>query len=125
MATSAGKDDKSNEDFQLYTMGTKSATRPITVDLDLNHKRVTMEVDTGAEVSLISEKTYDMLFPDMELEQSDIILKTYTNEHMAVTGELPVQVQYGDQCVSLNLVVVAGAGPSLFGHNWLEHIQLD
>ena len=36
-----------------------------------------------------------------------------------------MEVRYGEQCEQLSLVVVAGDGPSLFGRNWLQHIQLD
>ena len=125
MATSADEDDSLTQEFQLYTVGAKSATQPILVELDLNDKRVTMEVDTGAAVSLISEGTYKKLFSGAQLKPSAIVLKTYTDERMTVAGELPVQVRYREQCVPLYLVVVAGDGPSLFGRNWLEHLQLD
>ena len=53
-----------------------------------------MEVDTGTEVSLISEGTRESLFPLMQPAQSSIILKTYTGEVMPVVGELQVNVQY-------------------------------
>ena len=125
VATSADEDDSPTQEFQQYTIGAKSATRPILVELDLNDKHVTMEVDTGAAVSLISERTYEKLFPGEEPKPSAIVLKTYTDEHMTVAGELSVQVRYREQCVPLSLVVVAGNRPSLFGSNWLEHLQLD
>ena len=35
------------------------------------------------------------------------------------------QVKYGSQTKELGLIVVQGDGPSLFGHNWLDHFQLD
>ena len=41
------------EDFQLFTLGTK-ASRPITVDMRVEGRQLTMEVDTGAAVSIIS-----------------------------------------------------------------------
>ena len=43
------------EDLQLLTIGDKSLT-PIEVDLTINGKTLTMEVDTGAAVSLVSEE---------------------------------------------------------------------
>ena len=36
-----------------------------------------------------------------------------------------VSVCYGDQQVTLPLVVIKGNGPSLFGRNWLEKIKLN
>ena len=44
---------------------------------------------------------------------------------MNVTGTLKVKVQYEDQVKKLALVVIAGKGPSLLGHNWLSHINLN
>ena len=84
-----------------------------------------MEVDTGAEVSLISEGTRESLFPLMQPAQSSVILKTYTEEVMPVVGELQVNVQYGEQSKRLRLIIVAGTGPSLMGRDWLQYFKLD
>ena len=48
-------------------------------------------------------------------------------EVISVLGERTVMVKYGSQSKSLELIVVAGNGPSLdlFGINWLKHICLD
>ena len=80
-----------------------------------------MELDTGAAVSIISEDTRKS---QLKLRKSDIVLRTYTNESMHVTGQLHVHVQYvqyGSQTQPLVLVVVAGHGPSLVGRNWLKY----
>ena len=51
---------------------------PVYVHMLINGKRLSMELDTGAEVSIISEKTRKEIFPD---------------EPMKVTGTLNVKVQ--------------------------------
>ena len=84
-----------------------------------------MELDTGAAVSIISEKTRQALFADMTLRRSTLRLKTYTEEQMQVTGQLHVVVQYGSQQEKLVLIVVSGNGPSLFGRKWLKYLRLD
>jgi len=43
-----------------------------------------MELDTGAEVSVIPEATYLLLFPDKQLMKSGVVLKTYTGESITV-----------------------------------------
>ena len=84
-----------------------------------------MEVDTGAALSVISETTRLAIFLEHTLHPSTLILKTYTDERLKVTGTLNVRVRYGDQKQKLVLVVVAGNGPSLLGRNWLKYICLD
>ena len=113
-----------SEELRLFTVGAKSST-PIAVELTVNGARITMEVDTGAAVSLISEQTLKAIAPNATLQPSRVILKTYTEERMSVLGELQVDVQYHQQSTTLPLVVVAGEGPSLFGRNWLESIRLN
>ena len=54
-----------------------------------------------------------------------MVLKTYTSERMKVVGEIDVDVRYQNQSHTLILVVVSGDGPTLFGRNWLEAINLN
>jgi len=74
---------------------------------------------------LSSRSKHERLSFRKPIEKSNVLLKTYTDERMKVNGELPVEVRCGEQCEQFSLVVVAGDGPSLFGRNWLQHIQLD
>ena len=90
-----------------------------------NGKRLSMELDTEAEVSIISEKARKEIFPEEKSRHSDLKLKTYTNRQMKVTGIMNVKVQYEDQFKKLVLVVTAANGPSLLGWNWLKHINLN
>ena len=99
--------------------------RPIVVTLNVSGQRLPMEVDTGAAVSIISAGTKEELFPDFQLTSTSLILTTYTGEEMEVTGEMQVEVSYGDYKGCLSLYVVEGTGPSLMGRDWLRLIRLD
>ena len=54
-----------------------------------------MEVDTGATVSLISRKTLERLFPESRLQQSIVMLQTYTAEPMIVLNVMNAHVKNG------------------------------
>ena len=113
------------DELQLFTLGER-ASNQITVQVQVNGQQLSMELDTGAAVSIISQDTKQSLFPDLPLQPCHINLRTYTGEAIQVAGEIKVDVQYGQQTLEqLSLVVVKGGGPLLFGRNWLEHIQLD
>ena len=89
-------------------------------------KEFEMEVDTGASVSIISNKTFKELWKgSRKLKESTVVLRSYANQIIKVLGELDVTVVYGDQKKSLSLLVVAGKGPSLLGRDWLRQIRLN
>ncbi len=118
------QNDSDPEEFYLYKFK-ETRPSPMQIPLQVEGKPLTMELDTGAAVSIISEDTRRTMFPQLKLRKSNIVLRTYTDESLQVTGQLHVHVQYGNQTQPLVLVVVAGNGPSLFGRNWLKYLQMD
>ena len=61
---------------------------------------MTMELDTGATLSLISESTYREMFPAEsapQLKASQAQLKTYIGESIKIKGAIDVEVVYNGQ----------------------------
>ena len=114
-----------SDELHLFAIGTSSKPKPMTCEVIIEGSPLVMEVDTGAEVSIISEETRQAIFPALQPVKSSLRLKTYTNEVMSVVGELQVKVQYGKQTEALKLIVVSDSGPSLLGHDWLQKLRLD
>ena len=108
----------------VYAVGC-SRVSPYKVTLELEGQPVTMEVDTGAAVSIISKKTHASLFPRAPLHTPKVQLRTYTSDPIHVVGQMTVEVKYQDYTGQHDLYVVAGNGPSLIGRDWLTHIRLD
>ena len=119
--TSAREDTE--DEVPLLQLG-KGQAAPITVDVTVNDVPVTMEVDTGAAVSVMSCQQQQKLFPQAQLHPSQVVLRTYTAEKVAVVGILPVHVAYEGQEHDLPLVIVQGKGPALFEREWLAKIRL-
>ena len=89
---------------------------------------LTMEVDTGASVSLISNQTYRTTWTATKrppLQPSDTRLYAYSGELIEVLGTISVTVCYKQQTKQLSLLVVPTEGPALFGRDWLQAIVLD
>ena len=84
-----------------------------------------MQVDTGAARSIVSEKTYHKLFPEMPLQPTSVKLHTYSGEPLTVLGEREVEVRYGEQGEWLVVLVVKGDGPNLMGRDCLRRIRLN
>ena len=95
------------------------------VEVALNGKRVTMEVDTGAAMSLILEYTYRKYLRAVPLAPTDLQLHTHTDEKLEVQGKCSVSIEYRGQVAQVSIYVVAGRGPSLLGRDILQSIKLD
>ena len=97
--------------------GCKQAFR---TSFTVDGKQIDMDIDTGAAVSIISEKIFQATFQKVPLQAASIRLKTYTGEVMPVLGQFEATVSFKQQTEQLPVVVVKGSGPALCGKNWLE-----
>ena len=117
------------EEYTLYpVVQQQSSSTPLQSTVKLDGKELSMEVDTGASLSLISETTYKKLWESSalpELQPTTVKLRTYTGEEIGVLGCINVKVQTHGQEAQLPLLVVKGKGPSLLGRNWLTNLRLN
>ena len=113
-------------EYNLFTLPSQQA-KPLQATISIEGDPFTMEVDTGAAVSIISDKTRSNSpnLQNLTLQPNSAKLNTYTGETIPVLGELIVQVEYHSQKATLPLLVVQEDGPSLIGRNWLAQICLD
>ena len=86
---------------------------------------MSMEIDTGAAVSLVSCSTQTALFPHAILTKHKVQLRTYTAEPISLVGKMAVEVKHNCYTGQHDLYVVEGSGPSLIGSDWLSKIRLD
>ena len=101
------------------------SSKPLQTTITVNGNPLTMEVDTGASVSIINRTTFDRIRngqSTLDLNKSNVRLSTYTGEPIEVEGSTIVQV---DQSLSLPLIVTKGDGPTLLGRDWLLLLRLD
>ena len=94
----------STAELHMFAIGVSSTkSSPIRCEVEIEGTPLTMEIDTGAEVSIISDDTRKSLFPQSKLSNTDMVLKTYTEQTVLVVGELNVTVRYGTQTKQLKL----------------------
>ena len=87
-----------------------------------------MEIDTGASVSLVGEGTFKDIRDGkltVELQETSTQLQTYTKEAIPVPGSAQVPVEHNGHSLTLSLIVTAGNGTPLLGHDCLAALQLD
>lgn len=120
-----GKDQPQEERYSMYGIGAPKPD-PFCGNIKLDGQDVTMEVDTGASVTVISEQTFrQTLKSTSKIQSSDANLHTYTGEEIRVLGTIKVPVEYNNQKTTLPAIVVAGKSANLLGRNWLKEIKLN
>ena len=118
-------DSSSEEEYTMYSISSK-ATKPLIVGVKLNGIMTAMEIDTGASVSIMSEKSFEALRDrGTVLNQSHAKLFTYTGDPIPVVGAVNVRAEHNGQEVMLPLIVTGGTGPTLLGRNWLSSLPLN
>lgn len=72
---------------------------------------VRTEIDTGATVPIVSDAVYHKTLK--HVWPSNIVLKTYTEESVAIRRAIDVEVELNGQSAKLPLYVVKGNYPAL------------
>lgn len=85
--------DQDNEQGLLCHLKTRVSanTPPFAVKLKLDGCLVDMEVNTGASLPLMSESTFNRIWPGRRLEPSRVQLQTYLKEPIPVVGRCRIQ----------------------------------
>ena len=79
-----------------------------------NGNPLSMEIDTGASVSVVGEETFETTRKGdeiLELQKTSVMLQTYTGEAITVLGSNLIPVEHNGQMLTLPLIVTAGNGP--------------
>lgn len=99
--------------------------KPYVVSVQLGNATVNMEVDTGESRSTVSQYVCNTL-TDFPLQSTDVTLRIYSVEKVPILETIYVPVKYSsnDKKV-LDLVVVQGKRPALFGRDWLGKVRLN
>ena len=119
------RDSQSPEEYTLFSLGEESSRKPFIVQLKIDDVSLSMELDTGASLSIMSKNTFRKHWPSRPLESTTRKLTTYTGETIDVLGTAQVQVTHGENSAELELMIVDMDGPSLLGRNWLNKLTLD
>ena len=95
------------------------------MSVDIEGVTVSMQLDTGASLSLMAEITFREHWPQRSLSSSQVRLCSYFGETIPVLGVVNVNVTYKGQSHQVPLIIVRGSGHTLMGHNWLKLFKLD
>lgn len=114
------------EALVLYTRS-PDPVPPIQLNLQINGKPISFELDTGCAITVCSEKTWTTTFgvdSIKKLEPPRYRLKTYTGEFLQLLGCTHVQLDHANQSHRLSVHISKGAGVNLLGRDWLREVPV-
>ena len=125
LTTEDEETETETEIYSLHKMANNKVSEPIMVTVIANQAALTMEVDTGASASGISEATYQLLWPETPpvLHPSAIKLHTYMGETLKILGSTTVTVNYQGQTAKLPLLIIKGKKGSSMSL-WITFIHI-
>ncbi|KAL7293237.1 hypothetical protein TKK_0013377 [Trichogramma kaykai] len=105
--------------MNVYNINSNKSNSPfdITILIDSNVK-FPMEVDSGAEVSVVPFDAYKKYLSKFEIKNSNRILRYFDDTSPKVIGEIDVQITYKNKTVQHSLVITdENKRKSLFGRD--------
>ena len=117
--------------LSLYNTNTqhRDMVKPYECTIKVSSMPVTMEIDTGCSVSLLSHTEWARIkekAPKLTLDTQNVpCLRTYSGHNIQPLGRTLLDVYHNDTHYQLYALVVPGTGPNLLGRDWLSVLQLN
>ncbi|XP_046145480.1 uncharacterized protein K02A2.6-like [Osmia bicornis bicornis] len=106
----------------LHNVHTVLGREKLTAELQVDGRRITFEVDSGAAVSLISASQAKRLFPKYRLYNTDLKLRSFCKNDIKVKGFIKVNVSYNNISGKLNLYIVDTECTPLLRREWMHKL---
>lgn len=110
--------------FSFLKQNNHNCCRPYTMCLEVNNKKLLMEIDTGSMISCINADSYYNWFPNVPLMEPKLILRYYTGEKVSPLGKIIVTVKYNNSVKELELFVVSDGKTNLLGRKWIKELGI-
>lgn len=108
------------EELFVNKVATKLDSDGFMLEVKIADQVFTMELDSGAGVSVISEKLYRDALGCFPLESSALKLKLFSGASLKVLGVIQPVVEYNSNRKKVLIAVVAEGGPPLLGKNFMK-----
>ncbi|KAL0268628.1 UNVERIFIED_CONTAM: hypothetical protein PYX00_010487 [Menopon gallinae] len=96
--------------------------QPIKKRLSVNGVAIDFEIDTGSNISLISESLYLQKFASIRLERSKCCFQSYVGSPIRPEGHIHVAVAHDGKSIPIRLYVIRNGGVPLLGRADLQKL---
>ncbi|XP_063915487.1 uncharacterized protein K02A2.6-like [Zophobas morio] len=109
--------------FRVQTNEVRYA--PIQVEVEVGEDKLRFEFDSGASVSVISEKFWSEHFCNLALRSDGKWLSNYNGQKIVPLGYVEVEIKFKDLRHKLKLYVIRNGGPPLLGRDFYYKFNLE
>ena len=113
----------SREECNFLGMVTKGDAKPWSIIIAVNNEPIEFEIDTGAEVTVISSKAHHAI-GQPTLQASTKTLRGPSNEKLSVKGQFAATLRHGNKVAEQDLYVVESLHKHLLGRPAIEALNL-
>ena len=108
-------------DKEFSVMVNRIVADPMFEQVQILNNSITMEIDSGAYVAVMSEVNKNKYFPNEPLSSCDLYLTSYGQLQLNPIGMLKnLQVKFRNKERIVDLYIMKGQGPTLMGRQWLK-----
>ncbi|VDO37831.1 unnamed protein product [Haemonchus placei] len=97
---------------------------PRMLDMEVNGIRIPFELDTGASLSIIDERTWHKLGRP-HLQKPEIAATAFGNKRIMFQGKVPLQFRFAGKEAIIDVHVFREASHSLCGSDMIRKLQID
>ena len=104
---------------QMNVLSGTSTDKPIMIEFDCGlaplffDRKLTLQADTGADANAINKKTFDKLFPDVELERSTFLLQNFDKWLIKPIGSFRCFLRWKDHKYRVQIEVMGTDTPNI------------
>ena len=96
----------------------------IQIPIRLNGLQVNFEFDTGSPITIINERTWELLRKP-KLHPVKCTYNSFSGHSIHFKGETAVNVNYKDRCTQMKLIVGNKNRNNILGRNWINALHLN
>ncbi|KAK6021828.1 hypothetical protein OSTOST_12491 [Ostertagia ostertagi] len=97
---------------------------PRMLDMEVNGERIPFELDTGASLSIIDEKTWHKLGRP-QLQKAEVAATAFDNKRIMFQGKVPLYFKFAGKEAVIDVHVFREASHSLCGRDMIRKLQID
>ena len=104
---------------QMNVLSGTSNDRPIMIEFGCGltplsfDRKLTLQADTGADANAINKKTFDQLFPEVELEESTFLLQNFDKRLVKPIGSFRCFLRWKDHKYRVKIEVMGTDTPNI------------